>query len=321
MYLKSSMLYLYVETPLHAGAGSGLGAIDLPIQRERYTGIPIIQAPGLKGALKSQHKDALPKPTAELEAVFGPENPVYAGAFGVGDARLLLYPVRSLKGLFAWVTCPDVLHRWQRETALLNNLSFPLPDEPPTGSCFASPGVQDGGQVVLEEYTFTMSNAYSLTSLVAELRAVFPKVMVQGKSIDPNQPPQPPSDLYQHWKTKFTESLVVVRSDDFSELVQQTTQVLTRVRLDRNAKAASNQMLWTEEHLPADSILYAPARATPLRCPKKPASLGKTPLDDKTPPDIEAQAVLDWVKTGLPEVIQIGGDETVGRGLARLTWN
>ncbi len=313
MYLKSSMIYLYVETPLHAGAGSGLGAIDLPIQRERYTGIPIIQAPGLKGALKSQHKDALPNPTDELEAVFGPESPDYAGAFGVGDARLLLYPVRSLKGLFAWVTCPEVLHRWQRETALLGGAPIPLPDEPPVAGCFAGTDVQDGGQMVLEEYTFTVSNAYALTDLVTVLNAVFPTVMVSVKSKDPNQSSSQ-LDLYRHWKTKFTTSLVILRSDDFSELVQQTTEVLTRVRLDRNAKSASNQMLWTEEHLPPDSILYAPARATPLRSPTKPARFsGKKP-------DEEAQEALDWVKDGLPDIIQIGGDETVGRGLVRLTW-
>lgn len=305
MYLKSRMLYIYVETPLHAGAGSGLGAIDLPIQRERYTGIPIIQAPGLKGALKSQHKDADPKPTPELEAVFGPDEPKYAGAFGVGDARLLLYPVRSLKGLFAWVTCPAVLHRWQRETELTPHpVVTKLPPEPPAGGCFAAPDVQHNQKVVLEEYTFTVSDTYDHKDLIDSLINTFPTVNKKNDE----------GDLFSYWKTQFAETLVVVRSEDFSELVQHTTEVLTRVRLDRNAKTASNQMLWTEEHLPPESILYAPVRATPLRSPTKPKDLQK----DK--PEDEADEILNWVQKGLPEVIQIGGDETVGRGLVRLTW-
>ena len=31
MILDTTTLYLYVETPLHAGVGSGLSSIDLPI--------------------------------------------------------------------------------------------------------------------------------------------------------------------------------------------------------------------------------------------------------------------------------------------------
>ncbi len=38
----TSTLYLYTETPLHAGVGSGLSSIDLPIQRERTTQYPMI---------------------------------------------------------------------------------------------------------------------------------------------------------------------------------------------------------------------------------------------------------------------------------------
>ncbi len=38
----TNTLYLYTETPLHAGAGSGLSSIDLPIQRERTTQYPMI---------------------------------------------------------------------------------------------------------------------------------------------------------------------------------------------------------------------------------------------------------------------------------------
>jgi CRISPR-associated protein Cmr4 len=42
MILETTMLYLYVETPLHAGTGSGLSSVDLPIQRERTTQYPMI---------------------------------------------------------------------------------------------------------------------------------------------------------------------------------------------------------------------------------------------------------------------------------------
>ncbi len=53
MILETTMLYLYVETPLHAGTGSGLSSIDLPIQRERTTQYPMIQGSSIKGKLRS----------------------------------------------------------------------------------------------------------------------------------------------------------------------------------------------------------------------------------------------------------------------------
>lgn len=48
MITATKTLYLYVETPLHAGVGSGLSSIDLPIQRERTTQYPMIQGSGIR---------------------------------------------------------------------------------------------------------------------------------------------------------------------------------------------------------------------------------------------------------------------------------
>lgn len=43
----SSLVFLYAETPLHAGSGTALGAVDLPIQRERLSGLPMVQGSGI----------------------------------------------------------------------------------------------------------------------------------------------------------------------------------------------------------------------------------------------------------------------------------
>jgi CRISPR-associated protein Cmr4 len=44
----SSVVFLYAETPLHAGSGTALGAVDLPVQRERMTNLPMVQGSGIK---------------------------------------------------------------------------------------------------------------------------------------------------------------------------------------------------------------------------------------------------------------------------------
>ena len=52
MFKQAKPLFLIVETPLHAGSGSDLGIVDLPIQREKHTDYPKIEASGLKGSIR-----------------------------------------------------------------------------------------------------------------------------------------------------------------------------------------------------------------------------------------------------------------------------
>ena len=88
MYQTSKVLFLYCESPLHAGAGEG-GVIDLPIQRESRTNLPKIESSSLKGALRETMRKIVTKD--ELFAAFGPEktNDASRGALAFTDARLL----------------------------------------------------------------------------------------------------------------------------------------------------------------------------------------------------------------------------------------
>ena len=52
MYKISKPVFLYCLTSLHAGSGSSLGVVDLPIQRERHTSFPKIESSSLKGAFR-----------------------------------------------------------------------------------------------------------------------------------------------------------------------------------------------------------------------------------------------------------------------------
>jgi CRISPR-associated protein Cmr4 len=68
--------------------------------------------------------------------------------------------------------------------------------------------------------------------------------------------------------------------------------------------------LWTEEHLPSDTLLYAPLHATR---PRTDTNLFNG--DDGKP---SAAKVLEFVKNLNLDRIQLGGDETVGRGIVKL---
>jgi CRISPR-associated protein Cmr4 len=61
---ERDIISLYTVSPLHAGSGAIIGAVDLPIQRERHTGWPHVQASALKGAFRSMCGTAWTGPTA-----------------------------------------------------------------------------------------------------------------------------------------------------------------------------------------------------------------------------------------------------------------
>ena len=49
--MTTKLLTIFTRTPLHVGCGSSVGAVDLPVIRERHTRFPIIPGSSLKGVL------------------------------------------------------------------------------------------------------------------------------------------------------------------------------------------------------------------------------------------------------------------------------
>ncbi len=175
----AALLFIHAQTSLHPGSGTALGTVDLPVQRERHTQWPVIPGSTLKGIVRDACRRAAGN-NGDLFAVFGPETAEaskHAGALSMTDARILAFPVRSLRGVFAWVTCPAVLERLQRDLKLadLGNASFKLPPEPGKDKalCHAkSPLLIGGKQLVLEEFEFERTgDADALTDWLA-VRAV-----------------------------------------------------------------------------------------------------------------------------------------------------
>ncbi|MEZ4618471.1 MAG: type III-B CRISPR module RAMP protein Cmr4 [Caldilineaceae bacterium] len=306
MFLDGRLLFLYAEAPLHVGSGSGLGAVDLPIQRERFTGYPMIQASGLKGALRSE---ILPGKDTETTAIFGPEDAEHAGAISPSDARLLLFPVRSLAGVFAWVTSMDVLARFLRDATAIGVAGLPsLPSSSPDTNCayVASDQVLAGDSVVLEEYAFMAIREASVEKPMQELAEWLAQNALSGEK------------EYTYWANKLRKNLVILPNDAYRDFTQHATEVVTRVKLENETKTVATGALWTQELLPAESVLYATVNATRLRMSndKKPATLAKAEAK------AEAAAILEWIANAqnIPHRFQIGGDETVGRGIVRVSW-
>lgn len=305
MNSTNALLGLFTETSLHAGAGQALGVIDLPIQREAHTAWPCVFGSAVKGALRARSKTAA---LQDIDLIFGPEldkageRIEFAGALAVGDARLLLLPVRSLTTHFRWVTCPAALQRFKRDVermGLKASFATPHPNPLPAGEGVKSEAwlevpsvapdaalvIEGNGQVFLEEYRFRedSSQAVALGKIASALARLMPDGLAEA----------------------LKRQLAIVADDHFRHLAEQATPVNAHVRLD-DKKTVARGALWYEETLPPETLLYVGLNAVNAR---KPGS------------ELAADAVMTRLREtlfGAHPYLQLGGNETVGMGWCRV---
>ena len=292
--LAIGTLGLYTETPLHCGAESATGYVDLPVQRERHTGYPLIPGSTLKGVLRDEMKLETRLGDAEVRRLFGSdtsdEKSPSPGIVSFGDGVLVAFPIRSSGAPFHWVTCPFVLERVFRALGL----SVAAVQAPEKGAAWA----KTEGEVLLEEIRlikkpkpdfFGDGPAIGLTRLMSLL---------------------PGADRgFGYTREIFPERLLILDDEDFKELVDVGTEVLTRIKLNAlgtttnipegehpEIQGADRQgNLFVEEVVPPETLFLASLRAY--------GNKGKL---------IENLQEL--------AIFRVGGDETIGRGLTHLAW-
>lgn len=313
---QGTVLFLHAQTSLHPGSGTALGVVDLPVQRERHTAWPLIPGSALKGVLRDRCRERILENYAEerdadgkvrrtrrrvtneddpkLVAVFGPgkisgdEGNSHAGALAITDARMLAFPVRSLKGVFAWVTSPAVLGRLRRDLSLASQTAPPESGSLDSGQALCpggSPLLVDGQWLVLEEFEFQRSgDCAELAKWLAE-EAV--------------------NDAFT--RDRLKTHLAVLSDDDFNHFVRHATEVSARIALDYDRKTVKDGALFYQEFLPPETLFYALLLAHDSR--------RQTNGDQQAGAEMKAGDVLSWLRERVPGVLQIGGDETTGKGL------
>lgn len=298
MFKGVKLLFLYTETPLHVGSGSSLGVVDLPIQRERHTNLPMIQSSGIKGKLRSAFEsNGLREQPDLMKAIFGPKSDnasEHAGALSPGDGRILLFPVRSLKGVFAWITCPLAISRFVRDLHLTGQqltLSIDMSR------------VTDSNALVPNNCQLSIDNAIVFAATKN------PEVDKLAAWLADNALPS--GDEYIFWRSRLKTNLAIVSDDAFKDFCQFSTDIVARTKLDPVKKTVETGALWTEENLPNDTLLYTPLFACDPRTENKPKKKNGNG-------DLDAKEILDIVQEHLTNGharLQLGGNETVGRGI------
>lgn len=296
-HTAGAIVFLHAQTAIHAGSGSALGVVDLPIQRERHTLWPILPGSSLKGVFRDAvREEVFSRDSAKglsrkqsnsdelVTSLFGPDTAKaseHSGALSVADGRLLCFPVRSLKGVHAWVTCPAVLERFRRDARIAGAAvpAAPVPDLKEGIAAFQLGRLDVDGKIVLEEFEFARA-----TEEPREWSAWLAERIFTGGDE----------------RRRFSQSFVVLADDDFTHFARHATEVVARIGLDAETKTVKEGALFYQEFAPSDCVFYSVILASRGRGTKQ-----------MSPAEVLGRALETLTRR---EVIQVGGDETIGRG-------
>jgi CRISPR-associated protein Cmr4 len=289
--MTTRLTLIHAMSPLHAGTGQSVGTIDLPIARERPTGVPLIPGSSIKGALRARSKDA-----QMTRDVFGPDTAFsseHSGSVQFSDAHILLLPVRSVRGPFAWATSQYLMRRFAREAREAAFQLASLPGSPSeTGCCVLNETLTipagQGRRVVFEDLDFIVEPAQE-----ARLRAF---ATTLGEILFPQG-----SADFQDWRISLTDRICLIHDDMMSFLLDTATEVNAHIRLDNETKTVQRGALWYQESLPVESVLTGIAVAADVNAANGRSKRTTTEL-------------LDHVVSLTKGLVQLGGKATTGQG-------
>jgi len=301
--MRKEHYLLKVLTPLHIGAGQGLGHVDLPIVREAHTNFPYIPGTSLKGALRNwEIKEVAEKrreKPSQVEAKltdkdkFDPEDrdilrlakifgtagevaeqdkealekdkEVGAGKILFSDAFIVLFPVKSAKGIFSLTTCPYVINRFFELLGIDQRVK-----DVPEGKVKVL-NTKDHRNLInnnnkykllLEEFVFEAEESEELKKFV-ELVGDF--VGEEKK-----------------------QRIVCVNDTDFMDFVSNYTEVQTHIKINLDTGTVDRGALWTEEYVPAESVFAF------------------------------SLVFLEEISFSPPPTFHLGGDITTGKGFVKV---
>ena len=310
--MTAQLTFVHALSPLHAGIGQGAGVIDLPIAREKATNLPFLPGSSIKGALSTRAFNRGDNDKI-YTYIFGPkvipETDNRASMVQFADQKLLLLPIRSLAGTFAWVTSPYILRRLARDIA---DVEFTQSNTPSTltvptvkkTSCLIASDnaaialkVQGTNKIYLEDLELTVQSEQTPTNATSQWAEWI------GSHVFPGD---------DDWRRMLTARFCIVHDDIFNFLCTTATEITTRIHLQENIKTVQEGGLWYEEALPTETILYGIVTATPHKDEAFRALLKE---------ELTTEKIFSLLADLGDKAIQLGGKATVGRGLCRVLFS
>lgn len=303
----SSIYWIHALTPMHVGMGQGMGYIDLPVVREKVTGWPLIPGSTIKGVIRDRFRSDDGNTNDNSSQIFNTafgradndgDDTGNAGSVVFTDARIVCLPVRSLYGTFAYVTCPMALQRLARDLEMVRGISYPIPEIPPADPAVtaekSSSLLTHEGHVILEDLDLKIQED-KLADSWADL--ISGSIFLQDSS----------AKTHGSWADEFKKRFVIISDDIFNFLCETGTEVQTHIKIKENTKTVEQGALWTEESLPAETILAGPVWIEKIYRSKDNANSDTVISVNKIKEKYFSEKLT----------LRFGGKSSTGKGLAR----
>lgn len=296
MYDDSAMIMtLNTLTSTHPGSGTELSFVDMPIQREGHTGYPKIEASTLKGCVRysisQNHKNEMDK----INRLFGmPDKGDFASAVSITDARILFFPVKSVIGVFGWITCPMAVERFFQDYRLATGKCFM--EKLPAGEwlvpkeCKLVQDIDKKPSIMLEGYSYKVEKNEDFECFLKKISRLLSEDSLTKKRIE--------------------NHAVLVSNDDFASFVKHSTEVSTRIKINPETGTVDGKALFSEEFLPPECVFYSLVFFTQSHFPQEDTS-GMGSVD-------KSQVKSEFLELFSELIIQIGADSTLGKGLVQV---
>jgi len=280
MFNNGKVIIYRALTPLHPGAGSSLSYVDLPIQRERHTNFPMMAGSGIKGVIRDLACRAWNDAT-KVDNIFGSEttgNNSKASMVAFTDAKILFYPVRSLRGIYALITCPYVLERFSRDVAEILKIDYAAEQN--------KIDPEDGKAIIDNKSCLKGDKHIGLEEFLLAFEARELKKIFENFKID-------------FFNEELYKRVAIISDSAFADIANYAVEVRTRIKIDQKTGTAKRGALFVEEFVPAEAIFYS--------------QIFENSRDRKNGNLVsELQYLLD------KKTIQLGADETTGSGFVGL---
>lgn len=335
------MVLIRAVTPLHAGAGRAGEFVDLPIQRDEF-GYPCIYSSSLKGALKTALLNAFTKRQGDynkakeaVKTLLGPEpeeGETFESSIAVLDAYLLSMPVRSLKGLYAYITSPHLLAIFAERLGLLRAFGSP-----------ASIALEELDKLNLEEdEALCINNCDTIKIKELENKALLAEetILTLKENTDPKNLKESLKNLAT--ALQLEKPLLITNNETALRLIDKSILRIARIALMREKKKVRAGP-WTEEYLPRGAtlhtlLLYKNPHPNPPTSKEKTnyteileelglVSKNTTKIFNEAKNPTEKQAIItenishtlkEICTTDLHNHLVLGGHETIGKGIVKL---
>lgn len=213
-------------------------------------------------------------------------NTEFAGAINFTDARILFFPIKSARNVFAYATCPYVLERFSKDAKIagkqVNITNFDVRDG--NAIVHKDSKLLVNGAVILEEYTFTATIDDTIKNQLVTLKI----------------------------SKEIIDRLIVLSDNDFKDFVNLSTEVITRTKINNSTGTVQPGALFNEEYLPAETVLYFITIANKIFKKDDKLKIFKTQNQK------ENELVMNFFEKALPEFVQIGGNATLGKGIVNI---